>query len=155
MPSIPANAATAALKIYRDEQFHILLTIEHDDFGVRRYTNNDSDIVSNGNTFTAFPFFLELPTGSDGVPTGSLRIGNVGRILWPILERLNESPVITIELVLASDLDTVIDSYDMIELARVTAGETAVEGSLTQEVYIDEPWPSIRLTPEFAPWLSR
>lgn len=155
MPSITPAGATNVLRIYRDEQVHILLTIEHGDFATKRYTDNTSDIVSNSNVFDAFPFFLELPTGSDGVPTGRLRIGNIGRVLWPILESLNTSPVITIDLVLASDHDNPFDSYNMIELSRVTATSQAIEGSLTQNVYIDEPWPKQRLTPEYSPWLSR
>lgn len=155
MPTITSDGAQAALAIRGEESFLILLTIAHADITTLRFTSNTEDIVSRGNTFTRYPFMLELLSNSEGVPTGRLRIANVHRAIWNAIEDLTTSPTFTFEIVLSSDPETVIDAYELAELWRVTATADAIEGELTHERYAVEPWPAPRLTPQYFPWLSR
>lgn len=155
MPGLTGDGRGEALKVHGDAAWIILLTIEHADLTTQRFTNNTEEVTSRGNTFISYPFILELMNNSDGVPTGKLRISNISRHIWRQIEVLTVSPTFTFELVLSTDVETVIDSYVLSELWRVAADTNAVEGDLTHQRYATEPWPSPRMTPKFFPWLSR
>lgn len=155
MPTITQEGARAALALRGDDALIVLLTIAHADITTIRVTNNTEDVVSRGNTFLRYPFMLELLSNSEGVPTGRLRIANIARTIWRAIEGLTTSATFTFEIVLSSDPETVIDSYEQAELQRVIADATSIEGELTHERYAVEPWPAPRLTPHRFPWLSR
>lgn len=152
---ISQNGRTAALAIRGDEPWHTLVTITHPSMTTLRLVNAPYDIVSRANTYQRSGFMIELPSGGDGVPVGKARVWNVRRRISRLIESLHESPVFTIECVLPSDLDTVIDSYDQLKLSRVIADIDVIEGTLTQQSILDEPLPAGRMTEQYFPWLGR
>lgn len=155
MPSITTEGAVQALSINAEADYIILLTIEHEDIPTARFTNNLSNVVSRGDNYIGYPFELEMMRNSEGVPNGRIRIANVSRFIWRMVETLIVSPTFTFEIVLSTDLDTPVDSFEVAELLAVSADVSAVEGALTHERYAVEPWPAPRLTPQYFPWLSR
>ncbi len=152
---ISQTGKTAALAIRGDEPWHTLVTITHPSMTTLRLVNAPYDVLSRGNTYTRSGFVIELPSGGDGVPVGRARVWNVRRYISRLIENLQTSPVFTIECVLPSDLDTVIDSYDELELSEVNADTDVIEGTLTQQSILDEPLPAGRMTEQYFPWLGR
>jgi len=134
----------------------ILLSLAHADFAATLYyAQNFEDVVSNGQTYTAFPFEIELPTDDDGVPRGSIRIANIGRAIWDLIGELVTPPVLTLTFVLASAPDTVQRAFTYLEVRRVVGTFLAVEAEFSHENYGSEPYPSRRLTPSIFTWLNR
>jgi hypothetical protein len=153
---ISQDGRIGALAIRGDEGWWTLVTIDHETFAAPlRLVNQPFNIVSRGNTFLRSGFVIELPTSSNNVPTGKARVWNVRRYISRLIENLQTSPTFLIEIVVPSDLDTVIDYADLLELSRATANPEVIEGTLTQRVYIDEPLPSGRMTEQYFPWLGR
>lgn len=69
----------------------VLLELDFSVFGldVIRLCNNNEDVVWNGYTWNAFPFDVELHeiTSKANIPTLSLRVSNVNRILQTYIEQ--------------------------------------------------------------------
>lgn len=136
------------------DPYILLLTVEHDSFASTwRYTPNGEDVVSNGNTFTAYPFTVSLPTADDGAARGTIQISNVSQAIWDAAD-VDDPPTIKLQMVLASDPDTVQQEWSLLELRRITGSFMSVEAEFSHENYLSEPWPKQRLTPARAPWLN-
>ena len=69
----------------------IEITLTDDDSTVFRLVRNVEDVEYGGNTYQAFPFELEATKyDSKGqIPTLSLRVSNITRVIQPYLEDLN------------------------------------------------------------------
>ncbi len=127
------------------EIFLILLTIETADPATPiRAVNNTVDVVSNGNTFTAFPFRLSLPTDSEeiGISAAKLSIDNIDRQIVTGIRFMTFDPEITMEVVRAADPDTIEASFGGYRLKNVTYDHLTVSGDLTIESFLLEPFPS-------------
>ncbi|MFO1038157.1 MAG: DUF1833 family protein [Geminicoccaceae bacterium] len=87
----------------------VLLTIEHPELTpALRLVRNTVDIVSRGESFTAFACDVTLPDDVEGVsPRASLLLDNTSLELVEMIRSLRQTPEVTIELVLASSPDTV------------------------------------------------
>src|SRR5262245_4438661 len=70
-----------------------------------RFNWDVQDFVLGGNTYTGFPFALELLTDSESSPTGKLVIQNVDKMIGEAVRELSSSPTITIEIYPASDFN--------------------------------------------------
>ncbi len=140
-----SNAARQALYDPQTaEVFLVLLTIKHptmaDDI---RVVNNTQDIVSRGNSYTAFPFDIDLPADDPTrIPRVRLTIDNVGEIDDPdnpgqtirVVDKLRQIPLprptVTIEIVMASAPDTVEAGPIELELQNINYSATTIEGDL-------------------------
>lgn len=71
----------------------VLLEISRDDLAQPiRIVNDATDLVHNGNTFTALPFDITLPDDPEtGMPQATLSIVNVGRELASVVENTDWS----------------------------------------------------------------
>ena len=69
----------AVLGITSDQVLVTLLTFSGDGFTTFRVCDNDTDITSNGDIFTAFPFEIVLPGDREDAPAATLRIANVSK----------------------------------------------------------------------------
>lgn len=156
------NLSTAALESAMaentDEVWLVLLTIKHpnilDNGGELYFVNNMEDIVTAGpKTFIAFPFQIDLPGEDQDQPTvGRLRIDNVDRQIVSTLRALSTPPTVDIEVVLASQPDTVeVGFYDM-TMRNATFDPLYVEGTLTFESIYVEPI-TLEMTPARFPGL--
>lgn len=143
----------AVLGMASDEVAVTLLTISGAGFTTFRVCDNSSDITSGGNTFTAFPFTIELPGDSDTAPLATLRIANISKDIGQAIDAATGQITVKIELVLASAPDTVEKSFDGLELRVTRRDAFTVEGELQSAQFTNEPWPSIRATPGRLPGL--
>jgi hypothetical protein len=160
-------STTAKNAIYAqatDEVFIVLLTINHEDFTDPIRVASDQfellplsgvrGVVSRGNEFIYLPFQIELPAQDD---TGSARarisIDNVSREIVNSVRSADSALSIDIEIVLASDTDTVEMTVADFRLDRVTYDAMTVSGDLSVEYFDLEPFPAKRFTPSDFPGL--
>ena len=144
------NAADA------DEVFLVLLTIDHADLSSPiRVTSDSVDTVSNGNTFQTFPFQIRLPTDDDDSrgALASVTIDAVDRRVVEAARTISGVPKVTIEVVLASDPDTIEISWPDFNLANHRADSDTISGELVLELLDQEPFPSGRFDPVGFPGL--
>ena len=136
----------------------ILLTIEHAEIGAPiRVVRNavGSDIVSNGETFTAFPFDIDIATDTDGAPRASINLMSVDRRIGNAILNLKTPPQIAFETILASAPDRVETRYARFKLRNITIDAVIISGELSQVEYSGEPWPNKRVLPSTFPAIFR
>ncbi len=138
-----------------DEVFLALLTIAHADISPSiRVVNNTENITSNGNVFTAFPFDIELPDAREtGVPRARLTIDNVSREIAQSIRLITTAPTVTIEIVMASDPDTVEQTWADMTLKNVKWDMFKMSGDLIFEEIEVEPFPAGQFSPASFPGL--
>jgi len=103
-----------------------LLTIEHADWVAPiRYTTDHVPTTSGGETFTPAPFDVQLPVDGEGVPRVRLTLDAVDRGASVAIQALSTPPTVTVQLVLASDPNTI--ELDWPELDLLTEAETITE----------------------------
>ena len=138
------------------DPFLILATITHDDISTIRLAQNTEDVVSRGNTFTAFPFEVLLPEQrADRLARATLEFCNIDRLLVPLLRSVHTPPSIRIEIVLASAPDVVeYGPYDYSVLGSNYDAQTA-RLECAHEDILNEPFPRDRFTPNTAPGVFR
>lgn len=145
----------AAMAQQTEEVMLLLLTIDHDDFSTPiRVVNNTEDVTSNGNSFVAYPFEIDIPGDTaDTPPRVRLRIDNVDRQIVQAVRDIASPPTMKLEVILASDPDTIEISFDNLKLKNVTYDVFAVEGELAWEDILNNPYPYHTFTPSSNPGL--
>lgn len=112
--------------------FLCLLTFSLPNHDSLRVVNNTEDVVSRGNTFTAFPFAITLPNDdSDRLPTVQLRISNVAGEIMEYIRSLPQAPTVLLELVTSVDYNFVEKAVGYLKMESVTYDAMEVSGSLT------------------------
>jgi len=140
------------------EAFLMLLTIDHASLGAPiRATSDSVATVSNGNTFVAYPFRLELsPEGEKATPRMRLQIDNVDREIVQALRNAGlTAPTVTAQVVLGSDPDTIEAEFPEFKLRSASYDALVVEGELRLEDFTTLPYPFLTYTPSRFPGLFR
>ena len=93
--TISPTATEAIHKTETEEVFLVLLELSHALIvPPLRLVNNDVDITSNGNLFTAFPFEITLPNDEENIiPQAKLKIDNVDRQIVDVIRSIGTDPV--------------------------------------------------------------
>lgn len=121
--------------LHSDDALFWLLTFEDPNSNVTlRAVSNLEDVISRGNTYTAFPFDVTLPP-DDGqrIQNLTLSFPNVGRELMEFVRNYSPEtpPNVIVELVLFSDPDTVEKRIDFLQLGTITYDALVVNMQLT------------------------
>lgn len=146
--ALSASGIAAFLGYAPDEVISVLLEITHASIATPiRVTDNGEDIVHNGDTYTAFPFTIELPADNDQLPVARLTLANVDGRIGEAVEAINTPPTVSIKLVLASTPNNVELEFSGFEMRSIKINAVAVEAELYQVSVTSEPWPSLRVTP--------
>lgn len=147
-----------------DEVVVCLLTVTHDDLSEPIYLSSDATVrlsddplvygtMSRGYEFLYLPFEFTLPDDkSDSPPRVQLAIDNTDRELVAQLRSFSTPASVKVELVLASDLDTVEVQLPALQLSDVTLSET-ISATLVADGLINEPHPGRQFTPGSFPGL--
>lgn len=154
MPRTLSNTALASLNAAETgEVWLVLLTITNPGITTIRVVNNTEDITSRGNVYQAFPFEIELPGQDPDSPASArLRIDNVDKRIVEAVRSISTPPNITIEVILASQPDTVEIAYADLTLRSVEYDADSVRGELTFESIFSEPV-TLSVTPNRFPGL--
>ncbi|MCL4502052.1 MAG: DUF1833 domain-containing protein [Deltaproteobacteria bacterium] len=135
-----------------DDPIYVLLTCARaDDPGdILRLVLKSTDLVSRGETYTAFPFDISVPDDSaDQPPQASLTISNVDRRLTEFLESSLSPITVSIEIVQGSDPDTVEAAWTDLTLRNVKYNQGSAAGQLTYEKLASEGYPKGLFTPAY------
>ncbi|WP_025324508.1 DUF1833 family protein [Deferrisoma camini] len=155
MRTLSAAATRAITAQETGEAFLLLLTIDHPDLTQPiRVARNGEDVVSRGNTYTAYPFEIEIPEErGDRPPRVRLVLDNVDRQITEAIRPLTSSPTVTLEVVLASSPDTVeAGPYDF-TIRNITYDAQVITAELAYEDVLNLRFPADRFTPNLFPGL--
>ncbi len=146
------------------EVFTILLTIDEDslDEPIRVSTDNKDTFlvdgetvrgtISRGENFIFFPMKISLATDKDGVPpTMQISVENVSRDLIAAIRNMNTPPTMLVEVVLASQPDTVEASFSNFKMSSADYDAGWITGTLSKEHFYNEPYPGIQILPSNFP----
>lgn len=160
-PLSPA-AKAAIFAQTTEEAFIVLVTIDHPNFTepVRVASDpfellpiaNVRGVVSRGLEYIFMPFTIDLPSQDDtGSARAKISVDNIGREMVTAIRSADSALSITIEIVLASDVDTPEVSIEDFRLNRVTYDALTVSGDISVEYFDLEPFPSRRFSPSDFP----
>lgn len=150
--SLSNKATTSIYMPSTDEVWLVLVSIAHASLAQTLYfVNNKTDVVSNGITYTAFPFAIELP-GEDGDKPmlARLTIDAVDQQVINAVRSISSAPDVTIKVILASQPDTIEAMYTGLKLRNVEYDMHTIRGDLVFENILTEPV-SISMTPPLFP----
>ena len=137
------------------DAFFLLITITHADITTPiRLVANNTDVVSNANTFLAYPMTMTLPVDDgDALPSMTVIVDNVDRLLMQAIRTLPNAPQFIIELVLSSAPDIVeLVIPDMfVRRANYDAYQVTIE--LGIEDILNTGYPAHTYSPEYNPGL--
>lgn len=135
--TIPAAAISAIQAVNTDEVFLVLMTITFSATDVQHIVSNTENIVSRGVTYQAWPFSLTLPNQLETTTSSAtLTFDNVDPAIWQALRDVNGIPSVLIEIVTASDPNTVILRCANLKLRNAQATTKTV----TAQIYVDSIW---------------
>ncbi len=131
------------------EAFIVLIKIDHPNLSAPiRVSSDGVNTSSNGETFIAFPFELELPISDpDQPPRARITIDNVDRSIVTAIRSINTEATVDIDVVLGSDPDTLEVSFTGFKLVNVDYDALVVAGDLSFEDFFSEPFPSRVFSP--------
>lgn len=151
--NVSPAAEQAALAESSDEAFITLITIDHSDLSQPiRVCNDGQDLVSRGATFIAMAFHDEKPGDDEtGVTAGRLAVQNVSQEIVLALRSITSKPSVLLEIVRASDPDTVEQSFDGLRISEASWDVLIVEAPVDSEDFLSEPYPKDSFTPALFP----
>lgn len=134
-----------------DNAFLVLLTLTHSSFATVRLVNNTVDVVSNGNTYTAFPFKIELPASTEDfqpimtatVYNATIGLVNEVRTIAGSRERI----AVRIDVVASSDLDNPVYTVSTFEITNAEYDDTIMTFDMAVDTLIAEGYPADSFSP--------
>lgn len=126
--------------------------------GPLRVVQDVKDIVSNGNTYTAFPFEIRLAADSDDGPSKiTISLDNIDRTMAAAIKAIPPStpPTVKVEIVIASQPNTVEISMSNMKLRNVTGDAFRIDGELWMDEEDLMPFPEGSFTTNFFPGLFK
>lgn len=137
-----------------DVPFLMLVTLTHPSFPTIRLVNNSEDIISNGETFTAFPMRIRLPM-DDGESTRevSIEFDNVSLTLIDELRTVTTPIDVKVDMILSSNPDDIQISLDELKMRNVTYNKQIVSARLYLDSFLNVELTSERYSPKLYPGL--
>lgn len=131
-----------------------LLEITHSQLGQPiRVVNDNQDLVSNGNTFSAFAFKIQLPDDiSKQMPSIPLTVDNIGREMTQWLEASNGGKGAQVRVMqVMRNAPNVIEVDFTLTLLNVVQDMLQITAQLGYQNFLDIPCLTATYTPETAP----
>lgn len=118
-------------------------------------------------TFVGFPFVIEYISDDDSMPHGKLTIQNVDRAVGDVVQTLFAAVSLQITLLSSADFAAPVSGLRSpiatptveyvaknLSLRSIQVDAMQVSGTITSYDDNEEPWPSIRTTPDVFPGLD-
>ena len=136
------------------DPFLMLVTISHPTFSTIYLANNTVDIVSRGITFSAFPMQVTLPA-DDGETTREVRLelDNVSLALIEEFRKITTPPDVKVEMLLASDPNTVQLSIEELKLRNISYNKSRISARLFMDSLLNVEMTSEKYDPAIFPGL--
>lgn len=138
-----------------DEVLLLIGTISHDELEDDLHVVNDLEpITSNDVTYEACPFEVVLPSDTDeGPPMATVEIENVSSDIIDSLREIDTAATIRMQVILASDPNTVEMDYGTMQLLNVLADAGTIRGNIGLKDIRLEAFPADSFGPNFFPAL--
>lgn len=132
-----------------------LLTITHPSFAETiRICNNRTDITSRGNLFQALAFDITLAVDdSKTLPSMAMTLDNVDRSLIREIRELPDPPDFLMELILASDPETVELAFPEMTVSQITYDANMIRTNVIVSDMLNLKYPRGTATPASNPGL--
>lgn len=155
--SLSSAARQALFAQQTGEAIIILLTLSEASLPAPiRVCTAGEDIVSNGETYQAFPFEITMPDDTDEAPpTVRLTIDAVDRRIIEAVRAAEGAIAVQMQIVFSSNLDQVEVMPGEFKLTEVEYSALSVEGTLSFEDILSEPYPADTFTPAKFPGMPR
>lgn len=154
---VSLSAMQASLATETSKVFLVLLELTHPQLGTPvRLVNNTENVTSNGQVYTAFPFYARMPDDRDDrEPVAELIVANATRELIDTIRTLQQAIQAKLSVVLA-DTPNVIEwgPIDM-EVRTVTYDAETITFSLGMQAFAEEPFPYPAFTPPKFPGMFK
>jgi len=149
MRTLSFIARRSALAAETAESFLALITLTHPALAEPICVTSDGvSTVSRGKTFVPYPFELTLAAERDDqIDRASIAIDNIDRRITQALVGATVPPTVTIEIVLASQPDTVEGGSYVYDLVEISYDALRVTGTLAYEAILNEPIPGDIIDP--------
>lgn len=133
----------------------ILLTMTHPAWAQPvRIVQGLNDVVSNGRNFTALAFDLTLAVDdAKTLPQMRITIDNVDRSLIAEIRALPSSPNIEVELILASDPDTIELSFPELTVKQISYDASSISAAVAVSETLNTKFPKGTINPVTYPGL--
>lgn len=134
------------------DPFLMLVSLTHDSFGEILFVNDVVDIVSNGKTYSAFPIEIVLsPDDGESTREVSMKFDNVSLEIIGELRTVTTPIAVTIDMVLASDPDTVQLNIGELKLKSITYTAQTISAVLYMDDFLSTEMASEKYTPKTFP----
>ncbi len=138
-----------------NDPFLMLVTMQHSSFVEDiLFVNDVQDIESRGLTYTAFPISITLPA-DDGETSKDVKMvfDNVSLELVEEFRSITTPIEVKIEMILASNPDSIQLSLEELKLRNVTYNRQTVSGVLFMDDFLNTEMNSEKYTPSTFPGL--
>lgn len=146
----------SALMAQETSQVYLMLLTITDDSLVEpiRVVNNRTDISSGGNTYTGFPFRIDLSQDSpDELPEVTLTLDNCARELALAVRAITGIPAATLSVVLSSTPDVIEVGPLPFNMRRISVNASTIQAVLGGEDILNQKYPKDAMTPQNFPGL--
>ena len=139
--TLSQTALQALLAQNTSQAFVMLMKIEHADLTEPiRVALSNEDIASNGETYKASNFQVNLPQERENDPPRvSVSVDNVDRNIVAGIRTISGAPTFSLQVVLKSSPNTVEISASELTMRNAEWDEQTVTGELTYEDILNEP----------------
>lgn len=161
MRTLSLNARRALHGQYTDEVVVTLLTFTTTAETIRVSTDNADTFtidsvdyrgtVSGGNNYIFLPVKAKLPDDTDSIPEARIVLDNVDQRIIQILRAITAPPTVKMAVVLASDPDTELLSFDGMVMSGIEYDATSISATLSYESFLNEPYPGGQVLPSTFP----
>ena len=143
MSKLSLNAVDQMYQTNSGDPLLMLLTLKFPDNLTYYYVNDNQDITSNGQLFTAFPFQFTLPNDTDDeIPELSITISNIGLELIDDLSSNTKGIEADIHIVFASNPDFIELPVENMNLKAVTYDQKFITMTLGYDDILNTQIPS-------------
>ena len=110
-------------------------------------------VVSRSENYVFLPMEITLPSEDDAAPRAQITLHDVTREAMPLIRSVTSAPTVKLELVLASDPDTVELAFDGLNMTAISYNRDTIAAQLVAENLALEPFPAHTFTPAYFPGL--
>ena len=150
MSRISQGATAAVLAPETEKVFLHLITIETSGGAALRFVDNNQNITSRGNEYTAAGFTIILPEQTDNAPRPCrLAIDNTDMVIFQTIKQaVGQTVSVSIAVIMADTPDVYERGPLKYLLRNVRATKETIEGEVYDSYLVDRKFPKDTYTPE-------
>jgi hypothetical protein len=135
-----------------DDPFLMLVEISHPSFATLYFVNNTVNITSRGQEYLAFPMEIGLPADNpESNREVSIAFDNASLELIEEIRSVTSPMDVKIEMILASDPDTVEIELGELKIRGLTYNKSRIEARLYMDDFLNTELSSEKYTPSNFP----